>query len=543
MMRAANQSVTDGTIAFSGSNTVKSSGTRTTTGRTVTGMPIVCKSTGNDTNAPQAYVAAMQSGTVISFFDSGNTEFEFQKVKGLSITKAQEWGTLTYNFSYTLTDGTSGTTSNQPSHTTTGMVYYNLATICGGNLAKLSINCVSAVGNAYISDIVLTYDCGPVYLDSIDITTAPTKTSYYVGETFDPTGMVVTATYTSGSTSTVSGYTYSTSPLTLDDKEIEISYTEGGITKTTTQEITVETAPVLQSIAVTTAPTKTTYTEGDYFDPAGMVVTATYDKGPTQDVTSECSFSPSTSTALATSDEEITISYSGMTTTQAITVNPIPILSTITISGYTTSFDVGDHFSFDGIVTAHYINAADKVVTNDVTFSPIDLGDELSASDDGKTITVSYTENEIVKTATYIIEVSAASFDGVYEGVITGTIDRYMTLTLNSNGSGVYTNSWTNNATPRVHYEYNVNITWSVESGGITITYQSFGQWYKDGVAQGTSSYAGFSQRMFAGGSAAYVSGSLTNDGTISSSTPFVITIKTYSSNTDSGTTRTLTKQ
>lgn len=324
MMRAANQSVTNGTIAFSGSNTVKSSGTRTTVGRTVTGMPIVCKSTGNDTNAPQAYVAAMQSGTVISFFDSGNTEFEFQKVKGLSITKAQEWGNFIYNFSYTLSNGTSDTTSNQPSHTTTGMVYYDLATICGGDVVKLSINCYSATGNAYISDIVLTYDCAPVVypdLESIEITTEPTKTTYYEGETFDPTGMVVTATYDDGSDATVSGYTYSTSPLTLDDEEIEISYTERGITKTTTQEITVIEAPTLTGIEVTTAPTKTEYTEGECFDPTGMVVTASYSDGSTIDVTADCTFDPDEETELTTDDDTITITYEGETTTQSITVS------------------------------------------------------------------------------------------------------------------------------------------------------------------------------------------------------------------------------
>ena len=32
----------------------------------------------------------------------------------------------------------------------------------------------------------------------------------------------------------------------------------------------------LTSIAITKAPTKTTYTQGETFDPAGMVVTATY---------------------------------------------------------------------------------------------------------------------------------------------------------------------------------------------------------------------------------------------------------------------------
>lgn len=90
--------------------------------------------------------------------------------------------------------------------------------------------------------------------------------------------------------------------------------------------ITVNAALALSSIAITTAPTKTIYTEGETFDPTGMVVTATYSDSSTDDVTASCSFSPST--ALTTSDTEITVSYTEnaveKTTTQAITVNALP---------------------------------------------------------------------------------------------------------------------------------------------------------------------------------------------------------------------------
>ena len=92
-----------------------------------------------------------------------------------------------------------------------------------------------------------------------------------------------------------------------------------------TATITVNPALVLSSIAVTTSPTKTTYTEGETFDPTGMVVTATYADESTDDVTTACTFTPSG--ALTTSDTEITISYTensvNKTTTQAITVNEV----------------------------------------------------------------------------------------------------------------------------------------------------------------------------------------------------------------------------
>ena len=77
-------------------------------------------------------------------------------------------------------------------------------------------------------------------LESISITTPPTKTAYTVGDVFNPAGMVVTATYSNGSTAEVSGYT--TSPntaLNRNDTSITVSYTEGGVTKTAAQIISV----------------------------------------------------------------------------------------------------------------------------------------------------------------------------------------------------------------------------------------------------------------------------------------------------------------
>lgn len=80
---------------------------------------------------------------------------------------------------------------------------------------------------------------GGISLSSIAVTTPPTKTSYQVGESFDATGMVVTATYTNGATLVVGGYTVSPQTMTLGVTEVTVSYTEGGITKTATQAVTV----------------------------------------------------------------------------------------------------------------------------------------------------------------------------------------------------------------------------------------------------------------------------------------------------------------
>ncbi len=101
-------------------------------------------------------------------------------------------------------------------------------------------------------------------LISIFITKAPDKTSYIEGEEFAPAGMEVTARYSDNSEKPVSDYTVLTSgPMTIDTKEITVSYTENGVTKTTTQAITVK-------------PKEPTVTPGAVVTISGAPATATY---------------------------------------------------------------------------------------------------------------------------------------------------------------------------------------------------------------------------------------------------------------------------
>ena len=82
---------------------------------------------------------------------------------------------------------------------------------------------------------------------AIAITKAPNKTSYTAGDVFDPTGMVVTATYENGKTAPVTSYTYEPKrTLTESDTKMTITYT--GSDKTG------EVAAVEQAITVTPAP-------------------------------------------------------------------------------------------------------------------------------------------------------------------------------------------------------------------------------------------------------------------------------------------------
>lgn len=62
----------------------------------------------------------------------------------------------------------------------------------------------------------------------------------------------------------------------------------------------------IEKIEVTALPDRTTYTEGEYFDPAGMIVTATYANGKTRDITEYVTYSTE---ALTTDNPVVTISF------------------------------------------------------------------------------------------------------------------------------------------------------------------------------------------------------------------------------------------
>jgi hypothetical protein len=77
-------------------------------------------------------------------------------------------------------------------------------------------------------------------------------------------------------------------------------------------------------------------------------------------------------------------------------------LSSISITGtYETEFTVGDTFSFGGTVTAHYSNSTSADVTASATFAGYDM-----STAGNQTVTVSYTEAGVTKTASYGITVS-----------------------------------------------------------------------------------------------------------------------------------------
>ena len=252
-------------------------------------------------------------------------------------------------------------------------------------------------------------------LKKIQIITPPTETAYEIGDTIDLTGMVVYAFYSDGTSHEISNYSYSPHVVSsASDTEVTITYTEDGITKTAIQDITVGNTPNLVSIAVSVPPTKVIYKAGEYFDPSGMVVTATFDNGTTKNV-SGYTYSPTRT--LQQDDNVITISYTKKgitkTTTQNITVVYLTSIAITNPPTYTSYYD-DEIFNTAGMeVTAYYSDSTSAVITT-YSISPSGTLPYGTTS-----VTISYSEGGITKTTTQNVSVSIRTYDYTNSTVIT----------------------------------------------------------------------------------------------------------------------------
>ena len=184
-----------------------------------------------------------------------------------------------------------------------------------------------------------------VALQSIAVETLPTKTTYFEGETFDPNGLSIIATYSTsdGENAQVRSVSYLgnenkfvfsvslDTPLKPLDKEIKVTYYE----KSTSFDITVDRLPTLEMISVKNLP-KTTYFEGETFDPSGLEIEAKYSNGETKLVSynenkDDFTFSISLDTSLTPSNNKVTITYKGKSTSFALEIQNITILPKTTL--------------------------------------------------------------------------------------------------------------------------------------------------------------------------------------------------------------------
>lgn len=221
---------------------------------------------------------------------------------------------------------------------------------------------------------------GGLKVDSLVVTTQPTKLTYIEGESVDLTGAVITATAGLLSGNVVSAVSVSPSVLTTPGTQtVTVSY--GGEEATFT--VTVEAV----TLSITSAPTKTAYVVGETLDLTGIQVTATAG-GVGTDVTSECTFSPADGSAITEAGTiTITATFGAKTATTTVTAYALSGIA-ITTQPTKTAYIVGDSLDLTGIAVTATAGVITRDVTADCTFSPAN-GSTLSTAG-SVTITASF---------------------------------------------------------------------------------------------------------------------------------------------------------
>lgn len=326
---------------------------------------------------------------------------------------------------------------------------------------------------------------GGIKLESIAITTPPDNITYLPGEVFDPAGMVVTASYSNGATLTATGWTYSPSgALPEGTSEVEIIYTEAGVTKTAVQAITVERGTIsvptvsgsLTYNGQTQSPTLTGY------DADKMVLSG--DTSGTNAGSYTAVVTPTAQYKWADgSTEAKDIQWSIDKATPSITFDP----ESVSLDTSTTSQEVAVGYTGDGVLSAQSNNSGVATVSlsgNMLTVDGVDTGSTtitVSASEGTNYTAASASLSVAVQFAIIIPVVPTQSGSLTYKPYTLQTVswNNYDPdqLTIGGSVKGTNAGTYTATFTPKPGYQWwdgtteTKNATWTIGKAEVVYTY------------------------------------------------------------------------
>lgn len=211
----------------------------------------------------------------------------------------------------------------------------------------------------------------------IELASLPSKLKYKRGESFDSSGLIVTATYDDGTVQETTSYTLSLPDMSTAGIKT-ITVTCG--TQTATFDITVI---AITKIEITTPPTKQEYRKGDTLDATGMVVSTVWTDGSKEVLTDGYTVSDLDSTE--TGEKTITVTYQTFTAT--FTVEVVADTAGIRITSFPSKvyYKIGETFDPSGLTVAEIRSDGTEKEITDYDISGFD-----SSAVGSKTITVSY---------------------------------------------------------------------------------------------------------------------------------------------------------
>ena len=297
-----------------------------------------------------------------------------------------------------------------------------------GSLVNMAPTASDYVNNEVLKTLVIKYKEDSVtetvnypikiknVVNKIEMSTNPTNTTYNVGDTsYKLAGGTIKVTRKAGNTEIVAltdnGVTLinlSTLTTSQGTKEVTVTYEE----KTTTFNITVQNG--VRSINITT-PTKTTYNHGETLDVTGGKIEVTYVDGTTQDKELDVSMitesdgspvnmAPSTYGDTNKESKTLLIKYQedGIQQQENYTIDIINDVKQIAIQGTAQSqYNINDQLQPGLSILVTRASGVPEAIT--VTNSM--LTNFSTATEGTRTATITYTENGITKTTTFVYTV------------------------------------------------------------------------------------------------------------------------------------------
>lgn len=211
----------------------------------------------------------------------------------------------------------------------------------------------------------------------IELTSLPDKLKYKDGESFDSSGLIVTATYDDGTVQETTNYTLSLPDMSTAGTKT-VTVTCGS--QTATFDITVIS---ISKIEVTTPPTKLEYHKGDALDTTGMVISTVWTDG-SKEVLAD-GYTVSELDSAETGEKTITVTYQTFTAT--FTVEVVADTAGIRITSFPSKvyYKIGEVFDPSGLTVAEVRQDGTEKEITDYDISGFD-----SSTAGSKTITVSY---------------------------------------------------------------------------------------------------------------------------------------------------------
>ena len=220
---------------------------------------------------------------------------------------------------------------------------------------------------------------------------------------------------------------------------------------------------IATKIEVTSNPTKTAYIVGDQFDPAGMVVKATFADGSTAVITDQVAYSPRTMTYGTTSVVvSATIGGQAYTASVAVTVSRIKVSAVPTQSGTLTYNGASQSPTLSGYDATKMTLSGTQSATNAGSYTmQASLKDDKYEWPDGTTT---------AKTVNWSIGKKAGSFTKDKTSIQITTNKKSDTITITREGTGAISASSNNTQVATTSVSGNVVTVTGVKSGNCVIT-------------------------------------------------------------------------